>query len=118
MARCARFPARLPLQLRETAELRGKYEKLRAEHGFRLLDYTVDSELDRATRLFPVFRRVAGPSYRFFTFRRRRGRWTGRRHSGSDKQLCVEGLKHGERYAITLRAGLPSVVKETLAEVC
>src|SRR6185437_12461384 len=32
------------------------------------------------------------------------------------KQLCVEGLKHGERYSITLRAGLPSVVKETLAK--
>src|SRR4029077_3716226 len=31
-------------------------------------------------------------------------------------QLCVEGLKHGERYSVTLRAGLPSVVKETLAK--
>ena len=36
--------------------------------------------------------------------------------SASDKQLCVEGLKHGERYSVTLRAGLPSVVKETLAK--
>ena len=34
--------------------------------------------------------------------------------SVEDKQLCVEGLKHGERYTITLRAGIPSVVKETL----
>ena len=34
--------------------------------------------------------------------------------SAEDKQLCVEGLKHGERYNITLRAGLPSTVKETL----
>src|SRR5260370_600817 len=30
------------------------------------------------------------------------------------KQLCVDGLKHGERYDINLRAGLPSTVKETL----
>ena len=36
--------------------------------------------------------------------------------SVQDKQLCVEGLKHGERYTVTLRAGLPSVVKETLAK--
>ncbi len=36
--------------------------------------------------------------------------------SANDKQLCVEGLKHGERYTITLRAGLPSVVRETLAK--
>ena len=34
--------------------------------------------------------------------------------TAEDKQLCVEGLKHGERYNITLRAGLPSTVKETL----
>ena len=36
--------------------------------------------------------------------------------STTDKQLCVEGLKHGERYAITLRAGLPSTVHETLTK--
>ncbi len=36
--------------------------------------------------------------------------------SSTDKQLCVEGLKHGERYQITLRAGLPSTVHETLAK--
>src|SRR5262249_16247333 len=32
------------------------------------------------------------------------------------KQICVEGLKHGERYNITLRAGIPSIVRETLAK--
>ena len=31
-----------------------------------------------------------------------------------EKQLCVEGLKHGERYSVKLRAGLPSTVRETL----
>ena len=36
--------------------------------------------------------------------------------SANDKQLCVEGLKHGERYEITLRAGLPSTVRETLSK--
>src|SRR5216683_2597199 len=36
--------------------------------------------------------------------------------SVQDRQLCVEGLKHGERYAITLRAGIPSVVRETLSK--
>src|SRR5207244_7553842 len=36
--------------------------------------------------------------------------------SAEDKQLCVEGLKHGERYSVTLRAGLPSTVRETLAK--
>ena len=34
---------RASLELREVAELRGQYEKLRAEHGFRLLDFTVET---------------------------------------------------------------------------
>ena len=32
---------RLSLDLREVADVRGQYEKMRDEHGFRLLDYTV-----------------------------------------------------------------------------
>ena len=35
---------RLSLDMREVAEVRGQYEKLRDEHGFRLMDYTVDSD--------------------------------------------------------------------------
>ena len=30
--------------MREVADVRGQYEKMRDEHGFRLLDYTVDSD--------------------------------------------------------------------------
>ena len=42
--------------------------------------------------------------------------WTGLQYRQARNGLCVEGLKHGERYAITLRPGLPSVVKDTLAK--
>jgi uncharacterized protein YfaS (alpha-2-macroglobulin family) len=105
---------RLSLALRETADLRGQYEKLRVAHGFRLLDYSVDSdavspracfqfseELPRRTDFSP-FVAVDGQAKPAI--------------SASDKQLCVEGLKHGERYQVTLRAGLPSTVRETLAK--
>jgi uncharacterized protein YfaS (alpha-2-macroglobulin family) len=105
---------RLALTLRETAELRGQYERMRIEHGFRLLDYSVDSdavspracfqfseELPRRTDMSP-FVAVEGQNKPAV--------------SASDKQLCVEGLKHGERYQITLRAGLPSTVNETLTK--
>ncbi len=34
--------------------------------------------------------------------------------SVDDQQLCVEGLEHGDTYSITLRAGLPSTVDESL----
>ncbi len=39
---------------------------------------------------------------------------TSRPLTSEGKQLCVDGLKHGERYNINLRAGLPSTVRETL----
>lgn len=103
---------RLSLELREVADIRGQYEKLRDERGFKLLDYTVDSDSaspracfqfseDLAKRVdFAPFLSLAGSDRPAIT--------------SEDKQLCVEGLKHGERYNINLRAGLPSTVKETL----
>lgn len=36
--------------------------------------------------------------------------------SSDDKQLCVDGLTHGEAYTIILGAGLPSAAAETLAK--
>ena len=35
---------RLSLDLREVAELRQQYERMREDHGFRLLDYSVDAD--------------------------------------------------------------------------
>src|ERR1039458_5642737 len=35
---------RLSLDQHESADLRGQYERLRSEYGFRLLDYSVDSD--------------------------------------------------------------------------
>ena len=106
---------RLSLDMREVAEVRGQYEKMRDEHGFRLLDYTVDSDgaspracfqfsEDLAKRVdFAPFVALAGTDKPALT--------------SEGKQLCVDGLKHGERYNINLRAGLPSTVKEMPAEI-
>src|SRR5580700_4374068 len=103
---------RLSLDLREVADVRGQYEKMRDEHGFRLMDYTVDSdgaspracfqfseELAKRTDFTP-FVALAGTDKPAL--------------SVEEKQLCIDGLKHGERYNINLRAGLPSTVKEGL----
>src|SRR6185437_6988086 len=106
---------RLSLELRETAELRGQYEKLRAEHGFRLLDFTVDSDSIAPRACFQLSEELPGRRTDFSPYVAVAGQ-DKPAISVNDKQLCVEGLKHGERYQITLRAGLPSTVKETLAK--
>ncbi len=103
---------RLSLEQKEVAEVRGQYEKLRDDHGFKLADYNVDSDSasprvcfqfteDLAKRTdFTPYVTLAGADKPALT--------------SEDRQLCVDGLKHGERYNINLRAGLPSTVKEGL----
>src|SRR5476651_716141 len=106
---------RLSLDLREAADLRGQYERLRVEHGFRYLDYSVDTDAASPRACFQFSESLPGRRTDFSPFVAVAG-VDRPAISASDKQLCVEGLKHGERYTITLRAGLPSVVRETLAK--
>ncbi|MGA8715289.1 MAG: alpha-2-macroglobulin family protein, partial [Roseiarcus sp.] len=100
------------LDRRDSIDVRKVYEAMRAEHGFRIVDYKVDNEstsprvcfnfsdpLARKTDFSPYVA-VSGASETAI--------------SNEDQQLCVEGLKHGERYAIVLRQGLPSAVGEQL----
>ncbi|MDP2411792.1 MAG: alpha-2-macroglobulin [Pseudolabrys sp.] len=105
---------RLALDLRETAELRGQYERLRVAHGFRYLSYAVDTDAVSPRACFQFSEELPGRRTDFSPFVAVAG-MDRPAISANDKQLCVEGLKHGERYQITLRAGLPSVVRETLA---
>jgi alpha-2-macroglobulin len=106
---------RLSLDLREVAYVRGLYEQLRDEHGFRLLDYSVDSDAASPRICFQFSEELAGKRADFSPFVAVAGE-DKPALSTDDKQLCVEGLKHGERYTITLRAGLPASVKEALAK--
>jgi uncharacterized protein YfaS (alpha-2-macroglobulin family) len=103
---------RMSLDLREVAEVRGQYEKLRDEHGFRLMDYSVDSD-SASPRVCFQFSEELAKRADFTPYVALAG--TDKPAlSSEEKQLCVDGLKHGERYNINLRAGLPSTVKESL----
>jgi uncharacterized protein YfaS (alpha-2-macroglobulin family) len=105
---------RLSLELREVADVRGQYERLREQYGFRVLDYSVDADTaspracfqfseDLPLRTdFSPFVVLAGTDKPAL--------------SAAEKQLCVEGLQHGETYTVTLRAGMPSTVHETLSK--
>ena len=103
---------RLSLDLREVADVRGQYEKMRDEHGFRLLDYSVDSDSATPRACFQFSEELAKRTD-FSPYLALAGQ-DKPALSAEGNQLCVDGLKHGERYNINLRAGLPSTVKETL----
>src|SRR5207237_79066 len=106
---------RLSLELRELADIRALYERLREDHGFRILDYTVDADAASPRACFQFSEELRGKRTDFSPFVALAGQ-DKPALSAEEKQLCVEGLKHGERYSITLRAGLPSVVKESLSK--
>src|SRR4051795_2072149 len=104
---------RYSLDLREVADVRQSYEQLRDEHGFRILDYSVDADAASPRACFQLSEELPGKRTDFSPFVVLEG--TDKPAlTTEEKQLCVEGLKHGERYSITLRAGLPSTVRETL----
>ena len=105
---------RLSLDLRETADVRGQYERLRDQYGFRVLDYTVDADTASPRACFQFSEDIpARADFSPFVV------LVGADKpalSTAEKQLCVEGLQHGQSYTVTLRAGLPSVVHETLSK--
>ncbi|GAB4068451.1 alpha-2-macroglobulin [Ancylobacter sonchi] len=103
----------LALTVSDVPAERGFYGKLRAEQGFRMLDYTVDSdaanprvcvqfseELAKGPVDFASFVALSGPQ----------GAVDKPAVSVDGQQLCVEGLRHGEAYDLTLRSGVPSVI--------
>ncbi len=100
------------LDRRDNVDVRKTWEALREQHGFRVLDYKVDNESTNPRVCFTFSERLARRTD-FAPYVAVSGA-ADTAISNEDQQICVEGLKHGERYAIVLRQGLPSAVGETL----
>ena len=103
---------RASLDRRDDEDTRKIYEDLREKHGFRILDYKVDNE-SSAPRVCFTFSELLARKTDFAPYVAVAGA-ANAAISSEDQQICVEGLKHGERYAIVIREGLPSAVGELL----
>jgi uncharacterized protein YfaS (alpha-2-macroglobulin family) len=93
--------------------VRTVYEQVREEHGFRILDYSVDSDA-AAPRMCVQFSEPLAKDRTDFS---KYITVLGQRSpvvTANGNELCVDGLTHGERYEVTLRAGVPSTVEEKL----
>ena len=85
-----------------------------AKYGFRVVEHRVDSD-SAAPRLCAEFSEPlvdAGVDYDSFV----QSDSTGLTAQAEGGQLCVDGVTHGQRYRITLRAGLPAASGEMLAK--
>ena len=102
------------LQLVERAAIRQRYDALYKSHGFRMLDYTVDSN-SAEPRLCISFSEPLKKSENYAKYVKVQG-LDNPAISTSGRQLCIEGLQHGKRYSIRLRAGIPARIDDRLAK--
>jgi uncharacterized protein YfaS (alpha-2-macroglobulin family) len=103
---------RASLDRHDDLDIRKTYEDLREKHGFRITDYKVDND-SAAPRVCFQFSEPLARKTDFAPYVAVSGAANGA-ISAEEQQLCVEGLRHGERYAIVVRQGLPSTVGESL----
>ena len=106
---------RASLALIENRQIRDTYEEVVASHGFRIMSHNVDADAARP-RICVVFSddlAVSQPGLSDFVVVR-----------GSNdiavepeqRQICIDGVIHGDRYQIRVRAGLPAADGEALAQ--
>jgi uncharacterized protein YfaS (alpha-2-macroglobulin family) len=104
---------RASLALNDNPRVRAIYEETVSQHGFRLLEHRVDSDA-AAPQICLVFSdelQVSGQDAADFV-----------RVEGGDnlavgasaREICIDGVRHGERYAVNVRAGLPAADGETI----
>ncbi|MCB1329803.1 MAG: alpha-2-macroglobulin family protein, partial [Maritimibacter sp.] len=95
-------------------DTQGALDRALGLYGFRVTDTQVDSDA-ASPRICAVFSEdlvSAGVDYAPFVS----SETSGLAVSAKDRQLCIEGITHGERYSFTLRPGLPAATGEVLAK--
>ncbi|WP_246710720.1 alpha-2-macroglobulin family protein [Mesorhizobium sp. RMAD-H1] len=104
---------RASLALGPSPQVQAAYDDLKARQGFRVVDNTVDSD-NQTPRICVQFSEQlvkSGVDYsQFVTL----DNAAPRAIEAKDRQICIEGLEHGRRYNVTLRAGLPDAIGDML----
>ncbi|TIW92086.1 MAG: hypothetical protein E5V59_18485, partial [Mesorhizobium sp.] len=102
------------LALSPSPAVQADYADLKARKGFRVIDHTVDADTS-APRICAQFSEdlvKTGVDYaQFVTVDNAPPKGV----EAKDKQICVEGLEHGQHYDVTFRAGLPAAIGEVTA---
>ncbi len=101
------------LEMAPNEEIAEIYKALRAEKGFRITNYKMNSDLlnPRLCVQFSENLFARGTDYSTFI------KVNNEDPDGvrvERRQICIDGFKHGDTYKVTLRQGLPSIVNEQL----
>lgn len=101
------------LKLVDDVNIRALHDDLKARKGFRVVNNTVDSD-SRSPRICIQFSEnlvKSGVDYSSFVT------VDGRAAEAIDareREICINGLEHGHRYRIDVRAGLPAAIGEAI----
>ncbi len=105
---------RLAQKLAPRAGIAEALESVIGKYGFRVVDHRVESD-SADPRICVEFSEAllqAGMDYAPFV----QSDTSGLAVEASGRELCVSGVTHGQRYRLTLRAGLPSGAGEKLSK--
>jgi uncharacterized protein YfaS (alpha-2-macroglobulin family) len=103
---------RLSLELSANAALQKTYESLREKHGFRLISNKTDSDAASPRACFEFSEALARGRIDFAPYVAISGGKGDFAVSAEGREICVDGLRHGERYAIVIRQGVPSAIPD------
>ncbi|QFY62610.1 hypothetical protein FZ934_19680 (plasmid) [Rhizobium grahamii] len=100
------------LALVSSKEVQAAFLQLKATQGFRITDHTVDAD-SAAPRVCVTFSEALVKTADYAPFVTLDGA-APKAMEAKDRQICIEGLTHGQNYKIGFRTGLPSSVDEVL----
>lgn len=106
---------RAALAIKEDAGVRATYAQWLAEHGFRVTGHRVDSEA-ASPRICVEFSDPLAKDRAGLTDFLQVETGRGLTVEADPQALCVDGVVHGERYRLRVRAGLPAADGEVLAQ--
>ncbi|KAB2920774.1 MAG: alpha-2-macroglobulin family protein [Hyphomicrobiaceae bacterium] len=101
------------LTLVDDPNVRQAYDTLVAQHGFRILEYKVDADSAQPRLCIQFSERLAPGQIEWAKYFTVDGK-DPQTVTAESRQICLDGMAHGKRYEVQVRAGLPSAVGEKL----
>jgi alpha-2-macroglobulin len=94
---------------------RANLDKLRTEHAFRMVDYKIENDAAQPRLCLQFSEALSRKQVDFAKFIAVDGKEPSAVFV-EGKQACLDGLAHGRRYEVQVRAGLPSDTAEMLSK--
>ncbi|MFN3970409.1 MAG: alpha-2-macroglobulin family protein [Gemmobacter sp.] len=104
---------RLAQELQPRTDTAAALDAAIAKFGFRIAEHTVQSD-SAEPQLCATFTEDLSKSVDYAPYLQMTAPGLTVQQSGA-RQLCVEGLSHGQRFSVTFRAGLPAQDGQTMA---